>query len=68
MHENQHNHHQHNQHHQQQQNQQQQYQRKDENQVTKEADVKRSIIPLEERMIMFTHLLREKQVLCNCVF
>ena len=28
----------------------------------KEADVKRSIIPLEERMTMFTQLLREKQV------
>ena len=33
-----------------------------ENETMREADVKRSIIPLDERMTMFTHLLREKQV------
>lgn len=28
----------------------------------REVEVKKSIIPLEERMTMFTQLLREKQV------
>ena len=33
-----------------------------QNQVIREAQVKKAIIPLEERMVMFTHLLREKEV------
>jgi len=35
---------------------------KEERNAKKEADVKKSIIPLDERMTMFTQLLREKQV------
>lgn len=31
----------------------------------REVEVKKSIIPLEERMLMFTQLLREKQVWMN---
>lgn len=36
-----------------------------QNQVIREAQVKKAIIPLEERMVMFTHLLREKEVQKN---
>ena len=44
------------------QHSQQQQKKKTENENMREADVKRNIIPLDERMTMFSQLLREKQV------
>lgn len=46
-----------------------QYQKKNiENQSIREAEVKKNIIPLDERMTMFSQLLREKQVQMDILF